>query len=71
MSTKRKQKISFTPAQLSTAFTEWMRRWQESPNATAKAARAMITEDARTYGEEVTPYFISLLDELAEAQATK
>lgn len=66
---KKINKIAATPAQLEAAFTEWLRRWQECPEATAKAAATLCTCDARTYGEEVTPYFVSLLDELAEAQA--
>lgn len=65
---KRPPKIIATPAQLSAAFTEWLRRWQEDPQATAKAAAELCTRDARTYGEEVAPYFISLLDELKQAQ---
>lgn len=70
MSTKKKnEKIVATPAQISHAFTEWMRRWQESPEATLKAARALLNEQPRTYGEDVTPYFISLLKELKAKQA--
>jgi hypothetical protein len=65
---KKQTNIVATPAQLSAAFTEWMRRWHESPEATRAAAESMLTAKPRTYGAEVTPYFISLLDELAAAQ---
>jgi hypothetical protein len=66
---KQQIAIMVTPKQLEAAFTEWLRRWQECPKATAKAAAALCTRHAPTYGQEVTPYFVSLLDELADAQA--
>lgn len=66
---KKNTKISATPAQLSAAFTEWLRRFQESPEATAKAVANLLTRQARTYGEEVTPYFIALLAEGTKAQS--
>lgn len=66
---KKNTKITATPAQLSAAFTEWLRRWQESPEATAKAAAELVTRQARSYGDEATPYFVSLLEAGKKAQS--
>ncbi len=66
---KKKTKVVATPKQIAAAFTEWMRRWHESEGATRKAMVAALNDDPKTYGEEVAPYFIELLGELAAAQA--
>lgn len=66
---KKNTKISATPAQLSAAFTEWLRRWTEDDKTTAEHIRALQNSKPRTYGEQVTPYFISLLEAGKKAQS--
>lgn len=57
-------KIETTAEAIQTAFTEWDRRYRENPEEFISEAYRLLKQDATTYGELATPYFINLLEEM-------
>jgi hypothetical protein len=47
------------------AFTEWDRRYREDPEAFMSEAARVLNSDAESYGECATPYFLSILVDVA------
>jgi hypothetical protein len=50
--------INTTAANIQAAFTVWMKRYEENPEDFYENYL-----EAESYGEQVTPYFIGLLEE--------
>lgn len=48
------------------AFTEWDRRYREDPEGFMNEAARLLQSDAETYGEEATPYFLSVLADVSK-----
>lgn len=55
-----------TEEQINATFTEWMHRYQEEPDRAAAEQRALMAfrEPPKTYGDDVTPYFLEILEEI-------
>lgn len=58
--------INMTVGEIQAAFTEWDRRYRESPQEFMNEAYRLLFEDEEDYGAEATPYFLSVLDDLKE-----
>ena len=58
--------ITTTVAHIQAAFTEWDRRYREDPEAFMNEAARLLNSDAETYGEEATPYFLSVLADVSK-----
>lgn len=58
------EQIITTKEAIQAAFTEWFRRYSEDPEAFQEASAILLDpeQDEFTYGEEVTPYFLSILE---------
>lgn len=55
-----------TAAQIQQAFTLWDTRYRANPEEFTNEAFRLLFETAETYGEGATPYFLSLLEEVAQ-----
>lgn len=59
--------ITVSVVDIQKTFTEWDRRYREDPEAFMNEAARLLQSDADTYGEEATPYFLSVLDDVRGA----
>lgn len=57
--------ITVSVANIQKAFTEWDRRYREDPEAFMNEAARLLQSDAETFGEEATPYFLSVLADVS------
>ena len=58
--------IVTTVADIQAAFTEWDRRFREDPEAFVSLATHLLQGNEETYGEEATPYFLSILADVSK-----
>lgn len=63
--------MEITVNELAKAFSEWDRRYREDPEAFYSEASHLLLEDAETYGEEVAPYFVKILEDLKSDASAK
>ncbi len=47
------------------AFTEWDRRYRESPEDFMSCAARLVKGTPKTYGDACAPYFIKILEDQA------
>lgn len=57
--------VNTTVELIQKALTEWDRRYREDPEAFMNEAARLLQSDAETYGEEATPYFLSVLNDVS------
>lgn len=57
--------VNTTVELIQKALTEWDRRYREDPEAFMNEAARLLQSDAATYGEEATPYFLSVLADVS------
>lgn len=48
------------------AFTEWERRYRESPDDFISEASKLLKDTPQTYGESCAPYFLKILTEQSQ-----
>ncbi len=63
---EQKKLVCLTEERLAAAFTEWDRRYRENPEQFMSEAAHLLQETPATYGAACAPYFMQILEDIAE-----
>lgn len=67
----REMDMEITVNELARAFSEWDRRYREDPEAFLSEASHLLQDTPESYGEEVAPYFVEILNEFKGDETAK